>query len=56
MECENFFCIYQSKKKCILDEISLNIFGACDCCIYPELDSDYLEKKKQILLEKYDSE
>ena len=54
MKCENDFCIYEANGKCILDEISINSLGACDECIYPNIDRDYLEKQKQKLLKKYE--
>ena len=54
MKCENYFCIYESNGDCTLKEISLNIMGACEDCIYPSIDREYLEKEKQILLEKFE--
>lgn len=46
MKCENSLCIYERDKKCILDEISVNMLGICDDCIYPTVDSSLLEKLK----------
>ena len=56
MNCENYFCIYESNGKCSLESVSLNILGACDNCVYPSIDRDYLEKVKQKTLESYESE
>ncbi len=39
MKCENCFCLYQSKGKCTLEEIEMDIIGICsDLCmsIYPK--------------------
>ena len=51
MRCENIFCIYFSNKKCILDEISLDIQGTCENCIYVDIDEEVLEKKRILILE-----
>ena len=56
MKCENCFCIYEKNGDCILEEISLNACGNCEDCIYPSIDSEYLEAKKQSLLEKLNIE
>ncbi|MBR3300231.1 MAG: hypothetical protein IKI68_01975 [Clostridia bacterium] len=54
MKCENYFCIYEENGACILEEISLNISGTCEECIYPSIDPGYLEGKKHLLLQKFD--
>ena len=54
MKCENYFCIYEKDGNCTLDEISVNISGGCDDCIYPSLDNDYLEWQKEKLLKKFE--
>ncbi len=56
MKCENCFCIYEMNGNCTLKEISLNISGACESCIYPEIDRIYLENEKQKLLRVYREE
>lgn len=43
MNCENIFCIYWEKDKCILDNINLDISGVCQSCIYIELNDKVLE-------------
>ena len=53
MKCENCFCIYESNGSCILKEISLDITGACNYCIYLSINNNYLEREKQMLLKKY---
>ena len=56
MECENTFCIYEKDGNCILEEVSLNVFGACESCIYVPIDREYLETQKQKLLKEYEEE
>ncbi|MBP3706821.1 MAG: hypothetical protein J6J13_06220 [Clostridia bacterium] len=56
MECQNMFCIYQKRDKYILDEISLDISGRCECCIYPDVEEDILNVAKMKLLKKYGEE
>lgn len=46
MECENNYCIYEKKGKCILDTISLDTTGQCIDCIYFNIDDDTLQKLK----------
>ena len=56
MECLNYFCIYQKDEKCILDNISINMVGMCDSCIYTTIDDNVLEDAKNRLLDKFDEE
>lgn len=53
--CENCFCIYCEGNYCILKNISLNIQGSCEECIYipiPEKECDLLKKRlRKIYLE-----
>lgn len=46
LRCKNSFCIYWKDKNCILDEISLDIQGQCEDCIYIDLDEKILEEKR----------
>jgi len=55
MNCENIFCIYQSKGKCVLSEVELDSSGMCLDCIYPDIDEDILNRAKLKLLKKYQS-
>ena len=54
VKCENSFCIYQSKGKCMLDKVSINSFGMCTECIYPDIDKEILNQAKQKLLKNYE--
>ena len=56
MECENSLCIYEKNKKCILDEISVNMLGICDECIYPSIDEELLQDLKNKTLERFKEE
>ena len=51
MLCENLFCIYWEAEKCILDEISLDIQGNCESCIYVDIDPNLLQKERKKLLD-----
>ena len=50
MKCENYFCVYWSGGKCVLQEISLDIQGNCQNCIYVKIDKKSLEKSRQEFL------
>ncbi len=54
MNCENNFCIYQSKGKCILDKVSIDSLGMCTECIYPDIDEKILNQAKSKLLKDYE--
>lgn len=45
-------CIYQCDEKCLLDEITINNAGACEDCIYIDVEKDELEAKKKELRRK----
>ncbi len=49
MDCDNVFCIYCEKGKCVLEKISLDIQGNCQDCVYVEIENSLLEflKKEQ---------
>ena len=53
MNCENNFCIYQSKGKCVLGEVSIDSLGMCAECIYPNIDEKILNQAKSKLLMDY---
>ena len=55
MKCENFFCIYQENDECILDEISIDITGACGSCIYIDIPISDLNKYKTTLRNKIEN-
>lgn len=46
MHCENFFCIYWKESHCILNQISLDIQGSCQSCIYVNIDEHCLNRKR----------
>ncbi|MBR6562352.1 MAG: hypothetical protein IKK70_00240 [Clostridia bacterium] len=47
MRCDNLFCVYWTEEGCTLDEISLDISGCCECCIYVDIDESTLRKKRE---------
>lgn len=53
MNCENSFCIYQIKGKCVLDTVNIDIFGMCSECVYPVIDEKILNQAKLKLLKDY---
>ena len=55
MNCENIFCIYQSKSKCILENVDINNMGMCADCIYPDIDEKLINDAKSELLKKYEN-
>lgn len=52
MNCENIFCIYCEDGKCKLENISLDIQGSCQECIYVDISEDLLKDLKKNSLEK----
>ena len=56
MNCENNFCIYQSKNKCTLNEVSIDSLGMCTECIYPDIDEKILRQAKLKILKKYEKQ
>lgn len=50
MQCGNAFCVYWHKDECSLDEISLDVQGNCECCIYVDIDERLLERKRKRFL------
>ena len=56
MNCENNFCVYQCKGKCMLDKIEIDRLGMCTECIYPDLDKEILNQAKLKLLKKFQKE
>lgn len=56
MFCENIFCIYWADKKCTLNNISLDIQGKCEDCIYINIDEKVLRKQRDKLMKTYEKE
>ncbi len=53
MICANRMCIYYSNDKCTIDNISLDIEGRCEECIYVNVDEETLQKYRKKMLDKY---
>lgn len=43
IKCENNFCIYYQKGRCILDHISLDDLGICSECVYIPIPEPVLQ-------------
>ena len=56
MQCENLFCVYWSKDGCILNHVSLDVQGSCQEYIYITINDEYLEKAREMFLERYKNE
>ena len=54
MNCENKFCIYWKKEKCILCKISLDIQGRCEKCVYISIDEQVIKKERERILKSYE--
>lgn len=52
MQCENTFCIYWEEKSCILDEVTLDVMGCCQNCIYVDIDEKILQAARKKLLDR----
>lgn len=50
MKCDNCFCIYWESNNCTLEEISLNISGSCESCIYIMPSELILKKERDKIL------
>jgi len=53
ISCENVFCIYYEKDKCILDSISLDEMGICTNVFFVNVEELYLSYKRKKLLSKF---
>ena len=56
MECENRFCIYHQGEKCSLDEVNTDMSGRRLCCIYVNIDEEYLAARRKEVLDRYDED
>lgn len=54
MKCDNYFCVYWEKEVCILSEITLNIQGRCEECIYVDIDEVVLRDRREDMLEAFE--
>lgn len=53
--CENLFCIYWEENKCILSNISLDVQGNCQDCIYVDLQKMTLAEARKQMRKKLES-
>lgn len=50
MQCENLFCVYWADHECILNNITLDIKGVCQSCIYVDIkESDLYNFRCKVL-------
>lgn len=56
MNCDNFFCIYQSKGKCKAKNIRIDSLGMCTECVYPNICKELVEQAKYDLLKNYEQQ
>lgn len=54
MKCENDFCIYWQDGECVLEDISIDIGGRCDDCIYVNIPEEQLKIARKEILDRYD--
>ena len=55
MRCANIFCVYWSDGECSLEEISLDIQGNCEECVYINIDIKELDNRRtQMLKDEFD--
>ena len=52
MQCENLFCIYWAENECVLDDITLDIKGICQSCIYVNIQESDLRSCRYKKLQK----
>ena len=52
MQCENLFCIYWAENECVLDDITLDIKGICQSCIYVNIQESDLRSCRYKALQK----
>ena len=56
MQCDNHFCIYWCHGNCLLDDISIDIQGSCQDCIYVSITEDFLELEREKIRSRYEKE
>ena len=52
-QCGNYFCIYWTESGCSLENITLDIQGICQDCIYIELEKETLLQARAYLLNRH---
>ena len=48
-------CIYQKDGECELEEISIDVSGMCQDCIYPNIDEELIKTLKEYTIKKMDN-
>ncbi len=56
MICENKWCIYFEKSRCILSDISVDASGMCEACIQVSLTDAELQKQRRRQRAVYEAE
>ena len=56
MRCDNIFCIYWANKSCSLDQVTLDIQGRCESCIYIDPAENLLLQEREKILGRYEAE
>ncbi len=51
--CRNNLCIYWKKEKCILKEVTVNEYGACECFEVVSVPNELLDELREQQLEGY---
>ena len=54
MQCENQYCIYWQDDSCLLNEVSLDVRGCCQSCIYATIPESLLKNSRESLLALYE--
>lgn len=54
MICENEFCLYWHDNVCVLKEVTLDIQGRCQNCIYVTISETVLDRERKKLFKLYD--
>ena len=55
MNCENNMCVYWNENKCMLEEISIDISGSCQDCIYVDIDEKILKAERKKFLNEHNN-
>lgn len=55
MRCENRFCIYYEGDACLLDDITLDMLGQCESCIYVNLPESLLDRVRAQMRATFDA-
>lgn len=50
MKCDFNWCVYNKDKKCLLEEISINVFGVCDDAVSVSIPEEKMNSYKETQL------